>query len=294
LRDGQGEGRVEEVTRANRAAPSHEPFLTGRRKAPACIFFSQNLQDERDPMIKLLTCQTWVTDWDWFVYARQHQGQVPFLLVDRSPCTDPFFDPYASSEERRPIISGLCRCLKNFHKGDIYIYITRVDHRVCRALGIPMGNTTASYLGIAALTVAKVYESHAVAAATFTSRRYVVAPAPTPYPPNLAHEPHTPAAVLRDSCIVSRDRAHSTPDCSTDVWWRQQLKIYHRRQRERQLRVAECRLQQVGSRDVLQLNPVHAPVLTPADWGSEQMNVNGIWLQATQADSLSRLIASGR
>jgi hypothetical protein len=198
--------------------------------------------------------------------------------------------PYALSEERRPIISGLCRCLKNFNKGDIYIYITRVHNQVCDALSIPR----ASYLGIAALTVTNVYDSHAAAAATFTSRRYVVAPAPTPYPPNLAHEPHTGAAVLRESCIVSLQDAHYTPDCSTDVQWSQQVRFCYYRQKKRRLRVAGCRLQRVDGRDVLQLNPAHAPVLTPADWGSAQMNINGIRLQATQADQLCQRIACGR
>ncbi len=108
--------------------------------------------DERS---KLLTCQTWVTEWNWFDYAQRYREQVPFLLVDRSPCTDPFFDPYASSEEeRRPIISGLCRCIKNFRQGDTYIYITRVNHKVCQALGIATENMTATYLGIAAHLIA--------------------------------------------------------------------------------------------------------------------------------------------
>lgn len=251
----------------------------------------------REPIIKLLTCQTWVTEWDWFAYAQQHQKQVPFLLVDRSPCTDPFLDPYSSSEERRPIISGLCRCLKNFRKGDIYIYITRVNRRVCRALGIPMKNTMPCYLGIAALTVVHVHDAHAAAAATFTSRRYVVAPAPTTYPPNLAHDPQMPAAVLRESCIVSlkRDKStvHYTPDRSTERQWRQQVKSYHWRQKKQQLCVAECRLQQVSGCDALQLNPVHAPVFTPADWGGRRMNINGIILQATEADLLCQQIARG-
>lgn len=242
-------------------------------------------------MIKLLTCQTWVTRRDWFAYARHHPGQVPFLLVDRSPCTDPFLDPYASSEERRPIISGLCRGLKHFRLGDSYIYITRVDPSVCRDLGI----STASYLGIAALTITSVHASHAAAAATFTSKHYVVAPVLTPYPPNLAHDPQMPAAVLRESCIVSlksdHSAVHSTPDCSTDAEWRQQVKFYHWRQKQRQLHVAECRLHQVGGRDVLQLNPEHAPVFTPDDWGSKQMNVHGIELQAMQADQFYRRIA---
>ena len=250
-------------------------------------------------MIKLLTCQTWVTKWDWFAYAQKHQEQVPFLLVDRSPCTDPFIDPYASSEEeRRPIISGLCRCIKNFQKGDTYIYITHVDHRVCRELGIPMENTKPTYLGIASLTVVKVYESHAEAAKKFTPRRYVVAPALTFYPPNLIHDLHTRVAVLRESCIVSLEHddrtVHYTPDCSTEAQWWEQVKFYHLRQKQRRLPVAECRLQRVGGCDVLQLNPAHAAVFTPADWGGKQMNINGIELQAAQADPLCQRIARGR
>ena len=257
--------------------------------------------DERGDQIitfKLLTCDTWVTRWDWFTYARQHQGQVPFLLVDRSPCPDPFLDPYVSSQERRPIISGLCRCLKNFRRGDTYIYITHVDRRVCHALSIQTENTTPCYLGIAALTVVHVHDSHAAASATFLPRPYVVAPAPTSYPPNLAYDPHMPAAVLRESCIVSLKRAkstvHCTPDRSTDAQWRQQVRFYHIRQKKDQLRAAECRLHQVGGRDVLQLNPAHAPVFTPADWGGAQMNVYGIKLQATKADWFCHSIACGR
>lgn len=235
-----------------------------------------------------------VTKWDWFVYAQKHQQQVPFLLVDRSPCTDPFFDPYASSEERRPIISGLCRCIKNFRQGDTYIYITRVDYRVCRELGIQTEKTTAIYLGIAALIVAWVYESHAEAAATFTSRRYVVAPTPTPYPPNLAHESDTRAAVQRQSCIVSLDHTHYTPYHSKDDQWRKQVRIYHWRESKCHLRVAECRVQHVDGREALQLYPEHAPVLTPFDWGGTQMNIGGITLQAKYADRLCQQIASGR
>jgi hypothetical protein len=158
----------------------------------------------------------------------------------------------------------------------------------------------------AALKVVKVHASHAAAAATFTPRRYVVAPVLTPYPPNLAHDPHMPAAVLRKSCIVSLDSdAYCAPDCSTgahhytsddsnDVQWRQQVTFYHSRQENRQLYVAECRLQRAGSREVLQLDPAHAPVFTPADWDGAQMNVNGIELSATKADEFYQRIACGR
>jgi hypothetical protein len=167
-----------------------------------------------------------------------------------------------------------------------------VDDRVCRALDIQMG----SYLGIAALKVIKVHASHEKAAETFERRRYVVAPDLTPYPPNLAHDPQMPAAVHRESCIVSLGlKTHYTPDRSTNAQWRLQVKFYHDdRQKQRRLHAAECRLHQVDGRDVLQLKPEHAPVLTPADWGGARMNVNGIELQETQADQLCQRIARGR
>ena len=42
------------------------------------------------------------------------------------------------------------------------------------------------------------------------------------------------------------------------------------------------------------LNPAHVPVLTPADWDDAKMNINGIRLQASQADQLCQRIARGR
>jgi hypothetical protein len=130
------------------------------------------------------------------------------------------------------------------------------------------------------------------------SRPYAVAPVPTPYPPNLAHDPHLKAAVLRESCIVSlkrgRSTVHYTPDRSTDAQWRQQVRLYHARQKKGHLRAAECRLHQVGGRDALQLDPEYAPVFTPDDWGGARMNVYGIELQAAMADWFCRAIARGR
>jgi len=107
-----------------------------------------------------------------------------------------------------------------------------------------------------------------------------------------------PAAVFRESCIVSLKRGkstlHYTPDRSTDAQWRQQVRFYHIRQEEVHLRAAECRLRQVGGRDVQQLDPARAPVFVPADWGGAQMNVYGIELQAAEADWFCHSIACGR
>jgi hypothetical protein len=258
-------------------------------------------------MIKILTCQTWVTMQAWFTYARHHPEQVPFLLVDRSPCTDPFLDPYASPQDRRPIISGLCRVKlikKDLKQGNTFIYITRVARQVCRDLKIPTTDERHTYLGIAALKIVKEHPSHECAAKTFTSRRYIVAPDPTPYPPNLVHDLddlRTCVAVRRESCIVSyvvpqkrgekivKKTVHCTPDQLNDNHeWGKQVGRYHIRQKKNQLPVAECCL------EAIQLDPAHAPVFTPADWGGEQMNLPGIELDAEKADWFRQRIARGR
>jgi len=227
--------------------------------------------------VKLLTFQTWVTRWDWYSYAKGHRERVPHVLTDRSPCPDPFFDPFAPMEERRPLISGLCRGLKSFAPGDLYIYITAIDPKVYAALGLGPLDWRKRYLGVAALRVRRVWESHAEAAATFDPRRYVVDPDCTPYPPNLAHDPRGPAAVARSSCIVHVGTRPYTPDHSDDRMWRGQYLSYHRdRQRDRKLRVAECVVERVGGREALRLVADEAPILTPADWGGRRMQVMGL------------------
>ena len=87
---------------------------------------------------KLLTFQTWVTDARWYDYAVKHPELVPFLLIDRSPCQDPFFDPLAAPQQRRPVISGLCRgrAMRNLHVGDRFMYITRIAPAVAGQLGL--------------------------------------------------------------------------------------------------------------------------------------------------------------
>jgi hypothetical protein len=39
---------------------------------------------------KLLTFQSWVTESEWFEYAKSHSTEIPFMLSDRSQCQDPF------------------------------------------------------------------------------------------------------------------------------------------------------------------------------------------------------------
>jgi hypothetical protein len=69
---------------------------------------------------KLLTFESWVTRATWYDYALAYPEMIPFPLIDRSPCQDPFFDPFAAPQDRRPVISGLCRgrAMRNFRVGD--------------------------------------------------------------------------------------------------------------------------------------------------------------------------------
>jgi hypothetical protein len=242
---------------------------------------------------KLLTFESWVTRREWFSYARENPEHVPFPLVDRSPCQEPFFDPYAPSpQSRRPLITGLCRCLRNFQPGDRYLYITRIDCRICDQLGIRVVAGQPHYFGVAALVVERVWESHGEAASTFHPRRYVVAPEPTPYPPNLAHERQPTAAVVRQSCIVHDMGKTAHPPLESDeALWRHAYRAYHLRQRDRSLRAAECRVELVGGWEALRLAPTSAPVFTPLDWGGATMTMGGRWITKSRADELHARIA---
>ena len=63
-----------------------------------------------DSRIKLISFESWVSTDKAFNYAKHHTNGVPFLLVDRSPCPDLFFDPFeVSDHDRVCVISGLCR-----------------------------------------------------------------------------------------------------------------------------------------------------------------------------------------
>ncbi|HET6385203.1 MAG TPA: hypothetical protein VFJ58_17565 [Armatimonadota bacterium] len=242
---------------------------------------------------KLLTFESWVSRPDWFAYAESHPDRVPFLLTDRSPCQDPFFDPFApSARERRPLISGLCRCLKGFREGDRFIYITRIHSAVGRKFGLSVKGAGPHYFGVAALVVKKVWPSHADAARSFARRRYVVSPSPTPYPPNLAHERRPIAACARESCIVHDLKGRPyTPLESDGALWRQAYLAYHLRQRENAMRAAECRIELVDGREVLRLEPGSAPVFTPGDWGGLRLNVKGRWIDEETSRTLRMRIA---
>jgi hypothetical protein len=196
---------------------------------------------------KLLTFQTWVFRLGWYKYALAHPDLIPFPLTDRSPCQDPFFDPFEAPERRRPLISGLCRVLKNFEVGDRFIYIARVDPGVASRLELDAAAN--NYFAVAALRVARVWESHREAATAFASRQYVALPTPTPYPPNLAFTREPEAAAARVCCITFDERKKPPPprlpNKADDEMWMRHYLAYYLRQSNNRLRAAA--LQSPGS-----------------------------------------------
>lgn len=247
---------------------------------------------------KLLTCQTWVLRAGWYEYALANPDLVPFPLTDRSPCQDPFVDPFAEPDERRPLISGLCRGLKNFDVGDRYIYIARIGPGVAKVLKLdnPTGD---NYFAVAGLRVKRVWETHQAAARSFTSRQYVALPTSTPYPPNLAFSRVPEAAAARVSCITFDEDAKPVrphlPDTATDKMWIKHYLAYRQRQINKRLRAAECEFETVDGRQCLQLTPAGAPVISPDWWDDDKpMNVYGIDLSAAQAQRFRNAIAAGR
>ncbi len=256
---------------------------------------------------KLLTFESWVTRWDWYQYAKAHPQHVPHLLIDRSMCQEPFFDLYAAPNERRPLISGLCRCLKNFSQGQRFLYITRIDKRVCKDLGISADGGPC-YFGVAALTVERMWPSLEAVAGSFQPRQYVVAPAITWYPPNIAFSKAPDVAVSRECCTVlvgtnlkpgasvgslaNFKRKALTPLVSTDAQWRQQYAAYRQRQKAYKLRVGECHVDVVDGVQALAIDHSSAPILSPADWVEVKHNVMGIMIGNECAGHLRDRIAT--
>lgn len=253
------------------------------------------------PQSKVLTFESWVTEPEWFRYAKTHSAQIPYLLSDRSQCQDPFFDLFAPSvRDRQPMITGLCRCFRNFNKDDRYVYVTRLCPEAARERDIERSRGT-WYLGVASMLVMEVADSHEQAARRFSPRRYVAVPTETPYPPGLAHntEPSV-AAVSRESCIVhvefttcgsASNAVALTPSQSTPEQWRKQYSDYHKRQKDKRLRAASCKFESIGGREALATSFKAAPVMSEADWEDKTLNVNGRIIENTTGARLAARIA---
>ena len=165
--------------------------------------------------------------------------------------------------------------MRNLKIGDRFIYITRIAPRVQGRLGLALSNVH-RYFAVAALRVVKVWQSHHEAADDFERRKYVADPAATPYPPNLAFDPH-PVAAAAGACSIifdENDKWH-LPNEATDRMWTRQYLAYRARQVRSGLRAAECTIETEEGLDCLQLDMTCAPVITPDWWGGAQMNVTG-------------------
>jgi hypothetical protein len=251
------------------------------------------------PKNKVLTFESWVTEHEWFRYAKAHHTEIPNLLSDRSQCQDPFFDLFAPSvRDRQPMITGLCRGLKNFNQGDRYVYVTRLCREAARERGLnPKFGPW--YLGVASMIVVEVEGSHERAADRFSLCRYVAAPIETPYPPGLAHNTEPVAAVSRESCIVYALRTCAsgskevalTPSESKPEEWLKQYSDYHRRQADKKLQAAFCKFELIDGREALATGFVDAPVMSKRDWENRTQQVSGLLIQDATAKQLAKKIA---
>lgn len=250
-----------------------------------------------------LTFYSWVTEWPWYDYAQHHPKQVPILLIDRALCEEPFLDAFASSPaDRQAVISGVCRNRKP-KVGDRLIYRTRINRLVAKRLGI--NQLPPLYFVVAALRVEKVYKSHEAASHHFTTRRYVTAPNPTPYPPNLVHALEPVAAVCRENCIVFRAPGSSAidpkkrialmPSESTEADRQKTYLSYHKRMRESELHAALCRIEIVNGREALALDPASAPLLGADESTKWKESGNGRCIpEEFAADLRDRIAAVGQ
>jgi hypothetical protein len=249
-----------------------------------------------------LTYHSWVSEWPWYEYARRHPEDVPYLLIDRALCEEPFLDVFAASPaERQPVISGVCRCRKP-KVGDRFIYRTKINSLVAKQLGVPP-----LYFVVAAMRVEKVYKSHEAASCDFTPRRYVTAPDPTPYSPNLVHALESVATACRESCIVFRsntpgssaiDPEKRTPLVPWESTESDRQNTYHgytERMHKCKLHAALCRIEIVNGREALALDPAHTPVLSVDECEQWRESGNGRRIpEWFAADLRGRIAAAGQ
>jgi hypothetical protein len=195
--------------------------------------------------------------------------------------------------ERQPVISGLCRHRKP-NEGKRFIYRTRIDPRVAKRLGI--NQVPPLYFVVAALRVERVYKSHEAASYAFIPRRYVTAPNPTPYPPNLVHALEPVAAARREICILFRASKPGrpiplAPPDSTESDRRNTYHFYQKRMQDWKLQAALCRIEIVNGREALSLDPVRAPLLSPDECEKWKESGNGVLIPEESAAKLRGRIA---
>lgn len=255
-------------------------------------------------MIKLLTCETWVSRNDFYAYTTANASKFPNLLIDRSMCQDPFLDQYQPVNKAKAIISGLCRGLSNkLSKNDTIKYVTKVPNLVLKKIyggqqKVLQQVSTRNdwYFGVAILRVDDIVDSHLLASNKYTTpRQFVHNPSVTPYPPNLAHNPTPVAAADISESVSYVGSCRYIGSNSTCIDYNHNYHFYHRRQScmyKGGLKVAECVFVQrnafggTNPSNPRPLNPANAPLLNSSDWGNTKMNIQGIELNKQQASNI--------
>ena len=190
----------------------------------------------------VITFESWCTRAEWWAYAEQHADILPRKrrLVDRSPCMDPFFDPF--NEGLGGYISGLCRGIKNFHMGQRLLYLTRPAPDISSLTRIG-----GKYFVVAHLQVEKIFESHEAAATCCKPGHYTDETRLTARPPNILASDDAEPCLPRDRCIVyeetsAKSQRPLTPTNATYEVYEESLKLYRVRRDLGNLKVARCKI----------------------------------------------------
>jgi hypothetical protein len=236
------------------------------------------------PPIKILTFESWLTTDKAFDYALRHPELVPHLLVDRSPCSDPFFDPFSPSDSaRQAVIGGLCRGFVPA-EGTELLYITKLSRTAVKALG---RTEKVRYLAAAYLVVNEVVADHDLACKRFSPSHYVYRDRLTIRPPNVIGADQSAVAMPRESCLIRPDgKTMYTPkDLQSVEAYLPNIEEYVRRSKgegfrgervRRPMRVAICSVEKL-SLD-WKLAPFFDPAcLSPDSKGRRILNQNGRW-----------------
>lgn len=73
--------------------------------------------DNEFPKIKFISMDTWISDKDWYCYAKKKISEKEWY-ADRSPCRDPYYS------NDKVYISGLCRGVTIANEKDYVVYYT--------------------------------------------------------------------------------------------------------------------------------------------------------------------------
>lgn len=149
----------------------------------------------------LFTFETFARKAEWFDYWNSIlDEQKPWggaLFIDRSPCSDPFFDPsHVGQASHRPTIGNLCRPGLRLDLGNVRLYGARIDEKIDRkklepfVSGWPSSEGNGLYAIVALLEVVRSYPNHQEAAriAFAKDNEWIPGAGSSPWPPNLLPE----------------------------------------------------------------------------------------------------------